>query len=50
MYMKTNQIKAYQAPECVTIGVLVESAILTSSSTGFSTEEVGDEFNLFDVE
>ena len=49
MYMKTNQIKAYEAPECVTIGVLIESAILTSSS-GFSTEEVGDEINLFYVE
>lgn len=47
--MKTNQIKAYDTPECITLAVMVESAILTSSS-GFSTEEVGDEFNLFDVE
>lgn len=49
MFMKTNQIEAYESPVCVTLGVHVESAIL-ASSIGFRTEEVGDEFNLYVVE
>ena len=45
--MKTDPTKAYETPKSYTIHVNSESAILTASG-GFRTEEVGDEFLLYD--